>query len=214
MRPPFAIVALLTGLLFRMMGRQSSLPPINWRETAEDACARFFVGLVVGFGLCVLLVPLVFWPSRGQPRSFWDQLGHPGWVGWIFVAALAGSALVGLFTTRVTFQYRDPLGELVAEMSSDVDVDDRAKTWALGILIPLFFAAYGIYTIKHPWEVNHITGRMKDPDVVISTGFLALGMAVVAHAFGFVPYERIPILKWLVAAGGVGLFIYGLTWPH
>lgn len=212
MRPPFAIVALLTGLLCRLTGRRSRLPPINWRETAEHACARFFVGLLVGFGLCVLLVPLVFWPSRRQPRSIWDQLGHPGWVGWIFVAALAGSALFGLLTTRVTFRYRDPLGEFVASMRDDVN--DRARTWGLGILLPLFFAAYGIYTIKHPWEVNRITGRMKDPDAVISTGILALGMAVVAHAFGFVPYERIPLLKWLVAAAGVGVFIYGLTWPH
>ncbi len=212
MRPPFAIIALLTSLVSRRLRRRSSLPPINWRETAEHACARFFVGLVFGFGLCVLLVPLLFWPGRRQPRSFWDQLGHPGWVGWIFVAVLAGSALVGLFTTRVTFRYRDPLGEFVAGMSSDVD--DRAKTWGLGILIPLFFAAYGIYTIKHPWEINRITGRMKDPDVVISTGLLALGMAVVAHAFGFVPYERFPILKWVIAATGVAVCIYGLTWPH
>lgn len=93
-------------------------------------------------------------------------------------------------------------------------VDDPAKTWGLGILLPLFFAGYGINTIKNPWEVNRFTGGTKDPDVVISTGFLALGMAVVAHARGFVPYERIPLLKWLVAAAGVGVFIYGLTWPH
>jgi hypothetical protein len=61
---------------------------------------------------------------------------------------------------------------------------------------------------------NEKAKNAEDPDVVVSTGFHSLGMAVVAHAFGFVPYERIPILKWLVAAGGVGLFIYGLTWPH
>jgi hypothetical protein len=212
MQPPFAIIALLKEIICRLFRRGSSLPPINWRETMEHACARFFVGLVVGFGLCLLLVPLVFWPGQRQPRSMWDQLGHPGWGSWIFVAALAGSALIGLFTTRVTFRYRDPLGDLVAGMSSDID--DRAKTWALGILIPLFFAAYGIYTIKHPWEINRITGRMKDPDVVISTGILALGMAVVAHALGFVAYERIPFLKWVIAAAGVGLCFYGLTWPH
>lgn len=212
MRPPFAIIALLQWLFCRLLLRRNSLPPVNWRETAEHAVARFFVGLAIGFGLCVLLVPLVFWPSRRQPRSIWDQLGHPGWLGWIFVTALFGSALVGVLTTRVTFQHPDVWSDLALSVSGDVD--DHAKTWALGIVIPLIFGTYGIYTIKHPWELDRFTGRMKDPDVVITTGLLALSMAVVAHAFGFVPYERIPLLKWLIAAAGVGLFIYGLTWPH
>lgn len=212
MRPPFVIIALQQSLFCRLLRWRSSLPPVNWRETAEHACARFFVGLVVGFSLCVLLVPLVFWPSHRQHGWFWDEAGHLGWVGWIFAVVFFGSALTGLLTTCVSFRHPDTWN--VFALSESEDIDERAKTWALGILIPLFFAAYGIYTIKYPWEINRITGRMKGPDVVISTGILALGMAVVTHALGFVSYERIQFSKWVIAAAGVGLCLYGLTWPH
>lgn len=81
MRPPFAIIALLSNLYCRPLGRRNTLLPVNWRETAEHAVARFFVGLVVGFGLCVLLVPLVFGPAAAPPFGMGSaRASRLGWL--------------------------------------------------------------------------------------------------------------------------------------
>ena len=83
----------------------------------------------------------------------------------------------------------------------------------MGILLPLAGATYGICYISHP-RMQGRFGRAMDPNAVMGIGIMALGMAVVVHAFGFGPYARVPWLKYVVAAAGVALFLYGLAWQH
>jgi hypothetical protein len=65
--------------------------------------ARLLVGLIVGAGLCVVLVPVVFWPFGGGP-SFYDGVGKPDWVGWVFVATLVAPMLYWVVTTRASIR--------------------------------------------------------------------------------------------------------------
>jgi hypothetical protein len=83
----------------------------------------------------------------------------------------------------------------------------------MGFLLPLALAAYGVSRIAHPRELNRFTGRWRNPEDVVALGICALGIALCVHAFGFVPYQRIPLVKYLIAAAGAALFIYGLYWP-
>lgn len=89
--------------------------------------------------------------------------------------------------------------------------DDKVKTGCMGILIPLACAGFGLYRILHPHEYNRGIGHAYEGAAVVGLGLNALGIAVFVHALGFVPYERIPWLKRLVAAVGVDLFICGFV---
>lgn len=88
--------------------------------------------------------------------------------------------------------------------------NDRSRTVWMGILIPLACAAFGLYRIVYPHEYNRGTAQFYEGDAVVGLGINALGIAVVVHALGFVPYQRIPAVKYMVAATGIVLFVYGL----
>lgn len=112
-RPPLAITAGLRILAHRLF--RVPVPPwvVNWKETFSTIIARMLVGFVMGLGCCILLVPLVFWPDpkhfyRSFDFSTYDQLGHPRWIGWIFVAAIAAATLLTAASTRATVRYREP----------------------------------------------------------------------------------------------------------
>ncbi len=205
----FVIVMLVRKMFQRLFKKPILEPPVNWREAATDLCARFFVGLAVGGGLCVLLVPVIFWPGRRIPRSLFDQIGQPGWIGWLFVVALLVPAIIGALTTRLHLRASE--SQL---FGSGADVDDRVKTGCMGILLPLALAAYGVHRILYPRKLNRFTGRPVETDDVVSLGICALGMALFAHGWGFVPYTRIPFLKYLVMGLGVVAFVYGLSWAN
>lgn len=185
---------------------------MDWRETWTEVCARFFVGLLAGGGLCLLMIPLLFWPSRRVPRSLFEQLGEPGWTGWLFLVVLLAPALTYALATRVTLKGQ-PQGNCRSPMYSEEDLDDRAKTGCMGILLPCLLAAYGIYRITHPRKLSRITGTLRNPEELVALGISALGLALVVHAFGFVPYDRVPLLRYIFAAVGVSVFFYGLAWP-
>jgi hypothetical protein len=90
--------------------------------------------------------------------------------------------------------------------------DGQAKTGCLGILLPLVLAAFGVRRILHPPNVDYLFHRPVDPSTRIPVGICALGMALVLHGLGFGPYQRIPGLKYVIAALGVAVFVYGLVW--
>lgn len=211
-RPPFVVVVCLKAVLGFLLRLPSPRPTVDWRETATELGARFLVGLVIGAGLCVLLVPVVFWPSRRVPRSLFEQMGEPGWIGWLFLAVLTGTALVWALTSRVSWRDGDILPGFTLT-TGGTDLDERVQTGCMGLLLPLALAAYGIYRITHPRKLNRFTGTWRNPEDVVALGICALGIALCVHALGFVPYQRIPLVKYLLAAGGVALFIFGLFWP-
>lgn len=188
------------------------MPDIDWRETWTEMAARFLIGIVVGVGVCAFLFVALVWPSPPSGRSILEQLGGSGRVGRLFLAVVIGAALLGALTTRAKLRQSE-WEEFVSETSRESELDDRAKTGCMGILMPLGLLTYGLYYIRHPRMLNRF-GNVMETDEVIGIGIMALGMAVFVHALGFVPYERIPLLKWLVAAAGAGVFIYGLTSPH
>jgi hypothetical protein len=99
-----------------------------------------------------------------------------------------------------------------------MDQEDRIKTGCLGILIPLFFGAYAVR-----WIIERRAGRIRFRDIgkqpltgeaAVALGITALGICLFVHALGFVPYERFPLLKWLLAAAGVVVFFIGLSWER
>jgi hypothetical protein len=205
----FVFVMLAKKVSYRLFSKPIQETPVNWREIMTDVCARFFVGLVMGLGLCVLLVPAVLWPSRRNPHSLFEQVDQTHWISWLFVTALIGPAIVGVLTTKLhQHSSRNQF------FGSGADLDDRVKTGCMGILLPLALAAYGVHRILHPIKLNRFTGRLMETDDVVSLGICALGMALFAHGWGFVPYTRIPFLKYLVMGLGVVAFVYGLSWAN
>ncbi len=93
-----------------------------------------------------------------------------------------------------------------------MDSDDRAKTGCMGILLPLALVSFGVYRILRPPHVEYLSHRPADPATRIPAGICALGMALFLHGLGFVPYQRVPGLRYVIAALGVAVFIYGLAW--
>lgn len=211
-RPPLLPLALVIAMVNRFRSGSVAAVPIDWPETRAEVAARFFVGLMAGGGLCVALFPVLFWPDKRGRISIHEFLGQPTGIGWMFLAVFLGAGLLAAVTTRVALQNRSSLESAVARLSGS-DVDDRVKTGCAGLLLPLVIAAFGYYRITHPRRLNRFTGTPNDPQDVVALGIVALGIAVVVHAFGFVPYHRIPVLKYLLAAAGVVLFVYGLKWP-
>jgi hypothetical protein len=97
-----------------------------------------------------------------------------------------------------------------------MDNEDRTKTGCMGVLLPLIFGAYAVR-----WIVTERAGPIRLRDIgrgpttgeaAIALGITTLGLCLFVHAFGFVPYQRIPIVKWLLAAAGVAVFILGILW--
>lgn len=86
-------------------------------------------------------------------------------------------------------------------------------TDCLGILLPLAANAYALYNFTHPRRGDYLFHRLLNPNTIVAFGIVGLGIALFLHAIGFVPYERVPFLKYVLAAAGVALFIYGLSWP-
>jgi hypothetical protein len=95
----------------------------------------------------------------------------------------------------------------------DKRLEDRVRTGCLGTLIPLTLGIFGIHEIIHPRKVSYLFHAPADPHASIRIDFCALGLAVITHAFGFVPYQRFQILRYLLGIGGVALFVYGLARP-
>jgi hypothetical protein len=94
-----------------------------------------------------------------------------------------------------------------------MDPDERTKTGCMGILLPMATAAYGAYRIAHPRKVSYLFHTpITSPSIAV--GVCALGIALFVHGLGFVPYERIRFLKYLIATLGIVLFIVGLFWEQ
>ena len=83
----------------------------------------------------------------------------------------------------------------------------------MGILLPLAAAAYGAYRIAHPGKLSYLFHTLGNSSG-IWVGVCALGVALFVHGLGFVPYERIRFLKYLIASLGIVLFIVGLFWEQ
>ena len=47
-------------------------------------------------------------------------------------------------------------------------------------------------------------------DNAVALGVTALGVCLFVHALGFVPYQRLPVLKWTLVVAGVTVFFLGL----
>ena len=82
----------------------------------------------------------------------------------------------------------------------------------MGILLPLALVTFGVYRILHPPHVDYLFHRPADPTTRVAAGICALAMALFLHGLGFVPYQRVPGLRYIIAALGVGVFVYGLAW--
>jgi O-antigen/teichoic acid export membrane protein len=72
-----------------------------------EVTARFFVGLLIAGGICFLLVPTFFWPSRHAPspaaeRGFYQK--HPHEVPWIFATIAVFILLSWTATTRAVLR--------------------------------------------------------------------------------------------------------------
>ena len=82
--------------------------------------------------------------------------------------------------------------------------------------MPIALIGYGIYRITRPDRVDYLFHRPLDEHTAISLGMSigisCFGMALFLHGLGFVPYERIRGLKYVVCALGIVVFFLGLSW--
>ncbi len=102
--PPLLFSTALAVIGHRLFGRVAPPWTIDWKETMVDLLARFMVGLVIGLGLCILLVPTLFWAGRttkqGRGVSLFEYWGEPFWIGWLFLGVLIGPGILWALTTR------------------------------------------------------------------------------------------------------------------
>jgi hypothetical protein len=91
------------------------------------------------------------------------------------------------------------------------DDDDRYKTGCVGIILPLLVAVWGIRIIirQRVPRGRGAPAPLVGPEAV-EVGIGVLGVAVLLHAWGFEPYKRHPIIRALLTAAGIALFLKGL----
>jgi hypothetical protein len=103
---PYVVYAVVRCFL----GKIGFGPPpweVNWSETMVEVAARFFVGLLIAAGICFLLVPTFFWPSRHDPspaaeRGYYQKYPHE--VPWIFATVALFILLSWTATTRAVLR--------------------------------------------------------------------------------------------------------------
>lgn len=131
--------------------------------------------------------------------------------GWIFAFIIVFSILFAVLTTRVTLR---GIGRISRIPASDIEADDKVKTGCMGILLPLVIAAFGFHRLTHPRRLNRFTGLPNESHDVMALGGLALGIALIVHAFGFVPYARVPFLRYALAVTGTAIIFVALKGCH
>lgn len=190
-----------------------SLQQWRGRQTFAEIRARFFCGLRWGGAVWMLLVPVFFCPWPKSRHSLYDRLGHADLIIPFSAGVVLGMGLAFALTARAKLRDAPDLASFFPPPDSGGDFGDRAKTHCLGILLPLAANAYAIYQFTHPRRGDYLFRRPMNPDTIVAFGIVGLGIALFLHGIGFVPYERVPFLKYVLAAAGVTLFVYGLSWP-
>lgn len=81
-----------------------------------------------------------------------------------------------------------------------MDLNDKIKSFLIGIVLPLL---YGLYSAQFAfWGKTRIRGREVSPEHAVGFGVIGLGLAVCVHAFGFRPYDNYPLIRYCLAFGG------------
>lgn len=88
--------------------------------------------------------------------------------------------------------------------------DDRYKTGCVGVLLPLFAAAYGVRAIIRQRTPGGLRYRPTVGPEAVEWGIAALGVAVFVHAWGFEPYKRHPWIRAILTVVGVAMFLKGV----
>lgn len=186
---------------------------MDCRQTFAEIRARFLWGVRWGVAVCLLLMPVLLCPWPHSRHSLYDQLGNGHWPVQVSVAVILGLGLVFALTTRA--RLREPADVVSLTQSGEIggDLEDRAKTDCLGLLLPLAVNAYAIYQFTHPRRGDYLFHRPMNPDTIVALGIIGMGIALFLHAIGFAPYQRVPFVKYVLASVGVVLFLYGSSWP-
>lgn len=113
-KPPLLCVAALRRGIALITGRHR-LPAIDWQLVAVDMVARGMVGLIVGALVCLLLLPILYWPSKSD--RFPDREGRRGVERysarmertaplrkWALYLAMGGFPLIWMAGTRASFR--------------------------------------------------------------------------------------------------------------
>ncbi len=125
-KPPFLFAALLRVIGHRLFGVPAPSWTIDWKETLLDIVGRFFAGLVVGIGLCILLIPVLFLRTRARKitalpkHSLFQYLGEPSWIGWLFLGVWIGTGLLWALTTRANLRATEPPRRATSGTAEDV----------------------------------------------------------------------------------------------
>ena len=150
------------------------------------------------------------WPEGRQ--SIYQRLGKPKGIAKTAVAFAIGFAGVFAFATRARPVGSEGLEALIPSLASWTDAEDSAKTNVLGIFVPFAISIFEVRHITHPSLTDYLFHRYTDPIGSAGLGIVYFGMALVLHVFAFVPYERVPFLKYVVGFVGIALFFYGAQW--
>ena len=175
----------------------------------SSVCMRFSDSLRWGFAVWILLVPVLFCPWPASRQSLYERLGRPNRIVQASIALVVAVSLAVVLTSRLRLRGRGLVRCTDASLESGMDLAERAD--CMGILLPLAANVYALYNFTHPRRGDYLFRRSMNPETIVSLGILGLGIALFLHAIGFVPYKRVPFLRYALAAGGVALFIYGAT---
>jgi hypothetical protein len=106
---PLLVAELPARGLRRVMGKTGGRP-VDWGETFADLVARIIVGLAIGAALCLLAVPLLYWPSkhdryRGGVSTYERRMERLAPVRkWVFLTLLVAPPVVYALRTRVSWR--------------------------------------------------------------------------------------------------------------
>jgi hypothetical protein len=224
------------GIFARLKRRWTAVRNADKNELLSEIIARALVGLGIGAVLCFLLIPVIFWPSKHNPRPMFDEISDTSWAKWLFgcvllvppaigtLSALIDDPRVGFwrslgFDRRTRRRYELSDGYMLVEeddsekslLAKILSVIGHVVGWTLICAPGLLLILYGRHVIQ---TEKFIEGRSSH--AIYGLGAVGFGWILVGIGIGFLidmvgDFLERSVLKFLGWVLGGAVVLYGIS---